>query len=89
MRTGEGQQEEHRVSQMIFADTCCLFAASEEEIRKMIADTSEELRRRGLDWKEDQMELMAWRFEVKIGDVLVEVGERKFRIKEVDRPWGL
>ena len=63
MRTGEGQQEEHRVSHMIFADTCCLFAASEEEIRKMIADTSEELRRRGLDWKADQMELGAWGVE--------------------------
>ena len=58
MRTGEGQQEEYRVSHMIFADNCYLFAASKEEIRKMIADTTEELRKRGLDWKEDQMELM-------------------------------
>ena len=43
MRTGEGQQKEHRDSHMIFADNF-LFATSEEEIRKMIADTSEKLR---------------------------------------------
>ena len=57
MRKGEGQQEEYKVSHMIFADTCYLFATSKEENRKMIADTTEELRNRGLDWKDDQMEL--------------------------------
>ena len=35
----------------------------------MIADTAEELRKRGLDWKEDQMELIAWGFEGKNGDL--------------------
>ena len=84
MRTGEGQQEEYRVSHMIFADHCYLFAASEEEIRKMIADTTEELRKRGSDWKEFQMELMAWGFGGKIGDVLLDVDERKNRIEEVE-----
>ena len=54
---------------MIFADNCFLFATSKEEIRKMITDT-EELRKRGLDWKDDQ-----------IGDILLEVDERKYRIK--------
>ena len=57
MRTCEGQQEEYRVIHMIFADNCNLLATYKEEIRKMIADTTEELRNRGLDWKEDQMEL--------------------------------
>ena len=50
----------------------------------MIADTTEELRRTGLDWKEDQMELMVWRFKGKIGDVLLEVDKRKYRNKEVE-----
>ena len=36
---------------MIFADNCYLFTASREEIRKMIEDTTEELRKRGLDWQ--------------------------------------
>ena len=63
MRTGEGQQEEHRVDLMIFADNCYLFATSKEKIRTMIMDTTEELRKRGLDWKEGQMELMVWDFE--------------------------
>ena len=53
MRISEEQQEEYRVSHMIFADSCYLFATSIEEIRKMITDTTEELRKRGLDWKED------------------------------------
>ena len=47
MRTSEGQQEEYRVSHMIFADNCYQFAASIEEVSKMIGDTTEELRRRG------------------------------------------
>ena len=81
VKIGDWQQEEYRVSHTIFADNCYLFATSKEEIRKMITDTTEELRKRGLDWKEDQMELMAWR---KIGDVLLEVDERKFRTKEVE-----
>ena len=57
MRTNEGQREECRVSHMIFADNCYLFFASREEIRKM----------RGLDWKEDQTELMASGFGEEVG----------------------
>ena len=37
-----------------------------EKIRKMIADTTEELRKGGVHWKEDQMEVMAWEFEGKM-----------------------
>ena len=50
MRNCEGQQKE-----CIFADSGYLFAASKEEIRKMIVDTTEEMTKKGLDWKEDQM----------------------------------
>ena len=52
----------------------------------MIAETTEELRKRGLDWKEDQMELMAWGFEAKIGDVL---DSRELRRLKLFRPWEL
>ena len=51
---------------MILTDYCYLFAASKEEIRRMIADTTKEMRKRGLDRKEDQMELMAWSFDEKM-----------------------
>ena len=71
MRTTEGQQGERRVSHMIFADNCYLFAASKEVIRRMIVDTTEELRKRGLDWKEDQIGVMAWGFEGRSGDLPV------------------
>ena len=63
MRTGEGQQEEYRVNPMIFANNCYLFVSSKEEIRKMIMDTTEEWWKKGLDWKEGHMELIAWGFE--------------------------
>ena len=59
---------------MIFADVYCLFATSKEE-RKMITDTTEELRKRGRHWKGDQMELMAWGFEGQVRDVLLKVAE--------------
>ena len=65
LRNSEGPQEECRASHMISADNCHLFAAPKSEIKKMIADTTEELRKRGRDWKEDQMELIAWSFDVK------------------------
>ena len=50
MRTGEGSKESTELVTLIFADNCYLFATSKEEIRKMISDTTEELRKRGLDW---------------------------------------
>ena len=52
----------------------------------MIAETTEDLRRRGLDWKEDQMELMAWGFEAKIGYVF---GSTELRRLKLFRPWEL
>ena len=49
----------------------------------MIEDTTEELRKRGLDWKEDQMEMMAWGFEEEMVDVLFDHGDRQYRVKGV------
>ena len=44
---------------MIFADKCYLFAESKEQILKIIGDATEELKKRGLDWKEEEMELIS------------------------------
>ena len=41
-RNSVGRQEEDRVSHMIFADNCYLFAESKEQILKMIGDATEE-----------------------------------------------
>ena len=83
MRTNEGQESECRVSHMFFADDCHRFAASKEEIKNMIEDTTEELRKRGLDGKRDQMVMMAWCFEEETEDVLFDHGDRQYRVKEV------
>ena len=91
MRIGEGQQEEEdRVCRMIFADNSFLFASSEEEIRKMIADTTEELRKRGLDWKEDQMELMGGCCEGKLEMFLWELTKESTEVRRLEpfRPWA-
>ena len=84
MRTNECQREQCRVSHLIFADKCYLIAASQEETSKMIEDTTEESRKRGLGWKEDQMELMALCFEEEVGDVLCEYGGWKYIFKNVE-----
>ena len=69
---------------MISADNCYLFAASKSEIRKMIADTTEELRKRGLDGKEDHMELIAWGFEGKWkSPYLLKLEWKTYTMKEV------
>ena len=51
---------------------------------KMIGDTTENLKERGLNWKEDQMELISVSFEEKIGDLKIEEGREEYVIKEVD-----
>ena len=69
---------------MIFADNCYLFAESKEQILKMIGDATEELKKRGLDWKEDQMELISWNFYEDVEDLHIEDGGKKYVIKEVE-----
>ena len=54
------RQDEDRVSHIIFADNYYIFAESKEQVFKTIGDATEELKKKGLDWKEDQMELMSW-----------------------------
>ena len=83
-RNSVGRQEEDRVSHMIFADNCDLFAESKEQILKMIGDATEELNQRSLDWKEDQMELISWGFYEDVGDLHIEDGGKKHVIKEVE-----
>ena len=52
------------MNHMISADNCYLLAESKEQISK-IGDATEELKKRGLDWKEDQMEMISWDFAEK------------------------
>ena len=67
-RHSGARQEEDRVSHMIFADNCYLFAESKEQILKMMGDATEELKKRGLEWKGDQMELISWGLRVDVGE---------------------
>ena len=72
------------MSHMIFADSCYIFAESKEQIFKMIRDATEELKKKALDWKEDQMELISWGPSEKVGDLHVEDGRKKYVIREVE-----
>ena len=54
------RQEGDRISHMIFAGNCYIFAESKEQMFRTIGDATEELKKKGLDWKEDQMELISW-----------------------------
>ena len=62
-------QEEERVSHMIFADNCYLFAETKVQILKMLGDAAGNLKKRGLDWKEDQIKLISWSLDEKVGDL--------------------
>ena len=44
----------------------------------MIGDATKDFRKRGLDRKEDQMELMAWGFGGKVGDITLEESDRAY-----------
>ena len=54
------RQDEDRVSHMIFADNYYIFVESKEQVFKTIGDATQELKKKGLDWKKDQIELMSW-----------------------------
>ena len=83
IRNSIGRQEEDRISPMIFANNFCLFAESKEQIIKMIEDATEKLKKKGLDWKEEEMQLMSWGFCEEIEDIHLENGGKKYLIKEV------
>ena len=51
IRNSVGRHEEGRINHMIFADNCYLFAELKEQIVKMIENATEELKKKGLDWK--------------------------------------
>ena len=68
---------------MIFADNCYLLAESKEQILKMIGGASEELKKRGLDWKEKELELISWSFCEEMGDIHLENEGKQYVIKEV------
>ena len=57
----------------------------------MIVDTTEDLRRRGLDWKEDQMELMTWGLRVRLEMFFWRLTNEstEFRRLKPFRPWEL
>ena len=52
---------------------------------KMIGDATENLKMRGLDWKEDEMETVSWGLDWRLGDLKVEEEGKEYIIKEVDR----
>ena len=60
IKNSVGKHEEDRIHHMIFAENCYLFAESKEQIVKMIEDAIEEQKKKGLDWKEEEMELISW-----------------------------
>ena len=84
IRGSRTDQEEGRVRHMIFADNCYLFAETEDQISKMLGDAAGNLKKRGLDWKEDQMELISWSLDEKVGDFKIEEGGKEYVIKEVN-----
>ena len=49
--------EEGRMSHLIFADKCFLFAENKQML-KMVGDTAEDPKKRSLEWKEREMEMI-------------------------------
>ena len=88
IRNSEVRSKEDRLSHMIFADNCYLFAESKEQMLKMIGYATEELKKRGLDWKEDQMELTSWGFYEDVGDLHVEDGGKQICDQRSGNPEG-
>ena len=54
----------------------------------MIRVATQELRKRGLDWKEDQMELISWGLYEDAGDLHIEDGAQKICDQRSGNPEG-
>ena len=63
MKISPAQQEDRKVTHLIFADNCYLLASTNDELCRMIKEATVGLTNRGLDWKKDEMEFMAWSVE--------------------------
>ena len=84
LRGNEANHEQEKVSHMIFADNCYLSADTKSQMLKMIGDASGRLKEKGLDWTEDEMELMSECLQGKVEDLWIVDGGKEYRIKEVD-----
>ena len=69
---------------MIFADNCYTFAESKEQVFKMVEDATAELKRKGLDSKEDQMELVSLGLNEEVEDLHLEDGGKEYVIRKVE-----
>ena len=78
------QSRGDRITHMIFADNCYIFAESKEQMFKMVEDATAELKRKGLDSKEVQMELVSWGLCEDVGDLHIEDGVEKYVIRMVE-----
>ena len=83
IRNSVGRREEDRINHMTFADNCYLFVESKEQIVQMIEDATEELKKKGFDWKDEEMELISWGFYEGVGDIYPEIRDKKYVIREV------
>ena len=56
LKASQDGQGEEKVTQFIFAYNRYLVSSSRKEIRKMMTEVTSELKRRGFEWKEEEME---------------------------------
>ena len=53
------QHERYRITRMIFAHNCYIFSEKKEQMINTIEDATFVLEKKGLEWKEDQIELIS------------------------------
>ena len=71
------QHERDRITRMIFADNCYIFAEKREQMLNIIEDATLGVEKKGQEWKEGQMELISWRLNGEVGDLCLKDGGKE------------
>ena len=61
LKMAQAGKDCEKVTHCKFTDNCYWVSSSRKDLREMMMESTVELRRRGLDWRKEEMEFRAWR----------------------------
>ena len=60
MKVAQDAKDCDMVTHFMFSDKCCLISQTSKGLCEMKMEATVELQRRRLEWKNEEMEFMAW-----------------------------
>ena len=84
MRDTKNDVGREGVTHLIIADNCSLVPSKRQELPERTVDATVELRRRGLEWKREELEFVSRRSAGEdAGCICFDYGEQHYEVQEV------